>query len=188
MRLCRLLTSLTLAAVAITRLGGVTVASSHGSLTFRATVSGKAHDAGSVSRSEVGTTMGTLIGCGVVKHRSATPYGRYNYIVRTGPTSFPGEKPTRPTVLLVVYRYTPGSARSYTHLDVGGTFAINGHAYAGHPTSASTERLTVSPDGRSGTWMDPDALRNYPATGTKPMPGFAFRATWHCSTVYHFHD
>lgn len=188
MRVRRLLTSLTLATAATTCLGAASVDSSQGSLTFRATVSGKVHDAGAFSRSEAGTTMGTLIGCGVVKHRSATPYGRYNYIVRTGPLSFAGEKPAQPTVLLVLYRYEPGSARSYTHLDVGGAFAINGHAYAGHPTSASAEQVTVSADGHSGTWMDPDALRNYPAKVMKPLSGFAFQATWRCSTVYHFHD
>jgi hypothetical protein len=132
--------------------------------------------------------MRKLIGCGVLKHRSPKLYGQYNYIVRTGPLSFPGVKPSQPGVALVVYRYKPGSGTSYTHLDVGGTFAINGHSYAGHPTTASKETVTVSADGHSGTWTEPDGLRNYPAKPMKPVPGFAFKATWHCSTVYQFHD
>jgi hypothetical protein len=177
-----------LAAAVAAWLGSSTARSSQGTLTFHATVTGTSNDAGSFHRNESGATMGTLVGCGVLKNKKATPYGRYTYIVRTGPSSIPGVKPARPDVLLLVYRYKPGSGASYTHLDVGGTFAINGHAYAGHPTSASTESVRISSDGRSGTWTEPDGFRNYPAKVMKPVPGIAFKATWHCDAVYQFHE
>lgn len=188
MRVRRLLTSITLAATA-TWIGGSAAQSSPPTLTFRATVSGKTSDTGSFHRSEsFGSSVPTLIGCGVLKHKVSKPYGLYTYIVRTVPLTFPGVKPKGPGVALAVYRYKPGSATSYTHLDVGGDFAINGHVYASHPYSTSNEMVTISSDGRSGSWIDPDAFRYYPAKSLKPVSGFRFKASWHCSTVFHFHD
>jgi hypothetical protein len=185
----RLLNSISLAAAVTAFLGCSTALSSQGTLTFRATVTGKGNDSGSIRRPEAGSTLGGLVGCGVVKHKVPTPFGQYTYVVRTGAgTTIAGQKPLHPNVLLVVYRYKPASTSSYTHLDVSGAFSFKGRVYAGHPNSASKEAVKISTDGRSGTWVEPDGFRNYPAKMLKPLTGFAFKASWHCSTVRQFHD
>jgi hypothetical protein len=167
---------------------GPSASATQGAFTFHVTVSGKARDSGTISGAVSGNSVYTVTGCAIIKQQPKSLFGAYIYEVRkfTGPIGVQqtGVKPTGPGVLLEADHFRPGASTStYKYLDVSGTFAINGRSYGGGATTTST--IQISDGGRSGTWTEPHAHRNYPAKSLQAISGFSFRATWHCSSVVH---
>lgn len=162
---------------------------SAGTIAFHAAVSGKAHESGSFTRpiSSRGDPTNPFVyftGCAIIKQKRGSLSGKYIFKVLTAMIQLAGAKPTGPGVNLEVDHFNPARASAtYRRLDVTGTFAINGHAYGSGPSLRGT--VTVHNGGKSGTWTDPAAQRNYPARIAKPVPGFSFKASWQCSTVLH---
>lgn len=172
-----------LAALVGASLGYSPTARAQGTFTFHATISGKVHDAGTVTASEHATTVFDQTGCAIVKQRSTarTLRGAYAFVVRfigKNPVIEPGMKPAGPWVLLEVDHFRP-SVSTYRKLDVSGSFTINSRTYGGGSTVNSVVRLRNG--GRDGTWTEPQATRSYPSLAS----GLTFRATWHCTTVFH---
>jgi hypothetical protein len=114
-------------------------------------------------------------------------FGAYIYEVRKVTGLFavlPGVKPDSSGVLLQVDHFRPTATTfTYRQIDVSGTFAINGHTSGGGVSSTSA--VQIRNGGRSGTWTEPQAHRNYPARNNRPVPGFSIHASWHCDTVLH---
>jgi hypothetical protein len=172
-----------LAALAGASLGISPAAGSQSSFTFHATVSGKGHDAGTITAPEHATNVFDQTGCAIVKQRGTakTLRGAYTFVVRfigRNPVIEPGMKPKGPWVLLEVDHFRP-SVSTYRRLDVSGSFTINGRTYGGGAIGNSVVR--VGNGGRDGTWTEPKATRSYPPLAS----GFRFQATWHCNTVFH---
>lgn len=182
MRVQSLIASGVLAALAGVSLG-ISPAAGSGSFTFHATVSGKGHDAGTITASEHATTVFDQSGCAIIKQRSTakTLRGTYIFVIRfigRNPVIEPGLKPAGPWVLLEVDHFRP-SVSTYRKLDVSGSFTISGRTYGGGASGSSVVR--IGNGGRSGAWTEPQATRSYPSLAS----GYRFQATWHCSTVFH---
>lgn len=174
-------------------LPGALAHASGGTLTFRATVSGKTHESGSfthaISAQEDPTNpMVGFTGCAVIKMKAGSISGPYVLRVQTVMIQLAGLKPRGPGVNLEVDHFRPSSsAATYRRLDVTGTFAINGHSY-GDGAGLAHGTVQVRNGGTSGTWTDPTAQRNYPARPAQPVPGFSFKASWTCSTMLHLNS
>jgi hypothetical protein len=178
----------TVGALAATGIGVSPAAGSQGSLTFHATVSGRVHDAGTISAAEHASTIFDATGCAIIKTQNTAIYGAYQFEVRDleGATTalIPGQKPQGPSLLLTVDHYRNGSSSgTYRVLDVSGTFAIHGRSYGGGALSSSV--VKIKNGGRDGTWTEPQGHRDYPSSHGATVAGFSFRATWHCATVFH---
>lgn len=183
MRFRSLIASGVLAALAGASPGIRSAAGSPGSFTFHASVSGKGHDAGTITASEHATNESDQSGCTLVKLRGSakTIFGAYIFVVRyigRNPVILPGVKPKGPWVLLDVDHFR-SSVPTYRALDVSGSFTINGHTYGGSVSSTTVVR--VRNGGRDGTWTASQATRSYPRLAS----GFKFQATWHCTRVFH---
>jgi hypothetical protein len=179
---------ITAAALAAIGLGASPAAGSQGSLSFRATISGRVHDAGTISAAEHASTIFDATGCAVIKKQDKAIYGAYEYEIRDleGATTalIPGQKPQGPSLLLTVDHYRNGSSSgTYRVLDVSGTFALHGRSYGGG--ASSTSIVKIKNGGRDGTWTEPQGHRDYPSAHGATVAGFSFRATWHCATVFH---
>lgn len=184
----RVLRPLLVAALGTIFLMGVPAHASSGTVTFHATVSGKAHESGSLTRavSSKGDPTNPFVsftGCAVIKQKKGSVSGSYVFKVQTAMIQLVGLKPTGPGVNLEVDHFSP-STSSYKGLNVTGTFAINGHSY-GDGAALAHGSVKMRNGGKSGTWTEPTAQRNYPAKPAHPVPGFSFKASWQCSTVLH---
>ncbi len=168
-----------------------TARASGGTVSFSATISGKSHDHGGFSQAVQSSPAGQpllallFVGCAVVKQAFGSDPATYQLQVRTTGEFFPGSKPTEAGVNFTIDNFRPGGgSRTYAGVNVSGTFAVNGHSYGdGSATIKSTAR--VSNGGLSGTWSDSAAVRVYPAKGISTVSGFQFRATWHCTSLFH---
>jgi hypothetical protein len=179
--------SLLVVAASAMFLSGVPAHAAGGTVAFHATVSGKVHESGSFSRSitdkeDPANPFVYFTGCAIVKQKKGAISGSYVFRVLTAMIQLAGLKPTGPGVNLEVDHFNP-SASSYKGLNVTGTFAINGHSYGDGRKFHGT--VTMQNGGKSGTWIDPAAQRNYPARLNHPVPGYSFKASWQCSTVLH---
>ena len=163
---------------------------SGGTLTFHATVSGKAHESGSFTHgiSSQGDPIHPLVdftGCAIIKQRTGSIFGPYIFKVQTVMIQLAGLKPAGSGVNLEVDHYRPSRSTSTYHgLTIAGTFAINGHSY-GDRVGLAHAAVQIRNGGTSGTWAEPAAQRNYPAALAHPVPGFSFKATWQCTSVLH---
>jgi hypothetical protein len=169
-------------------LSGIPAQAAGGTVAFHATVSGKAHESGSFSRAisakneDPANPLVYFVGCAIVKQKKGSISGKYVFQVLTAMIQLAGLKPAGPGVNLTVDHFQP-STTSYKGLDVTGTFSINGHAYGDGRQFHGT--VTMKNGGKSGTWTDTSAQRNYPAQMNHPQPGYSFKASWTCSTVLH---
>jgi hypothetical protein len=158
-------------------------AGSSGTFTFHASISGRAHDAGTIKASEHASSVFDQTGCAIIKQHGSgkTLRGAYNFVVRfigKNPVIEPGIKPAGPWVLLEVDHFRSG-VTSYSKLDVSGSFTTNGRTYGGGGSAATVVRMRNG--GRDGAWTSSDATRSYPSI----LSGLKLVASWHCSTIFH---
>jgi hypothetical protein len=165
---------------------------SAGSLKFHATVTGKAHDSGTISASikQVRGVMQDFDGCAIVKQSAAKDvFGaetleiHLNYaggvnLLNAGVKPFVSQEIY---MQLSHYRPSAGTYTDKTHGPLDLAFAMNGHVYG----SPSHSTVHVKNGGLTGSITASDALRLYPGPKIHSLHGVNLRVTWSCTTMLH---
>jgi len=167
---------------------------SAGTLRFHVTVSGKAHDSGTIV-APIGMVSNPAAGddfngCAIVKQKAAaevlgaqTFEIHLNYMGGTNLLAVGVAPFATQEIYMQVMGYRPG-VTSYPDASarpVDLSFAINGRVY-GAPIHATAHVLN---GGRDGSLSGPGAQRFYPGSIGHALHGVTFQAEWHCTSVLH---
>lgn len=164
-----------------------------GQIRFHATVSGKAHDSGSITatiQSNAGGGMNDFNGCAIVTQSAAkqvlgaqTLEIHLNYAGGTNLLNG-GVAPFVPQEIYMQLSHYRSNVSTYADKSDGPVnlaFAINGHAY-GQPSRTIAH---IQNGGRTGTVTGLDAQRFYPGTRLHLVQSLTLQVRWNCSTIFH---